>query len=313
MKIEAFVSSFSEGTFVEVRAKPKPKQPQQTTEKDDDKGLDSASERESKLFTCPIEGCIKEFQRYSSIDHHLQYDKCQLQEERASLFDRAKTQYHDKLLRGQGTQPGLLPHVTSPTNNETLVKGWALKKTKTSARFSQKQRQYLDEMFFRGQETGQKANPSTVAQEMRYVKDFEGKRKFKVDEFLSSSQVQSYFSRKASKVKKVIPAEGHVEIEDEGKEDGDCEDDEPAADDETAYSQARSSIVNECHLQHPVLYEATNLCELFSKRKLNKLSISYLQLICQDLELDTSGITARRKAPYVELLSNVLRTCSCLP
>ena len=94
-------------------------------------------------------------------------------------------------------------------------------------------------MFFRGQETGQKANPSTVAQEMRYIKDFEGKRMFKVDEFLSSSQIQSYFSRKASKLKKVTSTEGHLEIEDDSEEEASSEEDEAAADDESAYSQAR--------------------------------------------------------------------------
>ena len=221
-----------------MRAKPKRKQPLIASE-DDEEGVGNACERESKLFTCPVEGCIKEFQRFSSIDHHLQYGKYKLQEERVSLFDRAKTQYHDKLLRGQGAQPGLLPHVTSPTNDETLEQGWALKKTKAATRFSQKQRQYLDDMFFRGQETGQKANPSTVAQEMRYIKDFEGKRMFKVDEFLSSSQIQSYFSRKASKLKKATSTEGHLEIEDDSEEEASSEEDEAAADDESAYSQAR--------------------------------------------------------------------------
>ena len=38
-----------------------------------------------------------------------------------------------------------------------------------------------------------------VARDMRYARNQQGAKLFKVDEFLTAQQIQSYFSRKASK------------------------------------------------------------------------------------------------------------------
>ena len=42
--------------------------------------------------------------------------------------------------------------------------------TKKATRFNEKQKKYLEEKFFLGQETGHKVEAVTVAQEMRYAK-----------------------------------------------------------------------------------------------------------------------------------------------
>jgi hypothetical protein len=72
------------------------------------------------------------FQRYTSLDNHIQYGKCHLKEEKVSLFDKAKEIYRDKLLRGQGPQPVLTAMLTAgaPTSPETDSRGWALKTSK---------------------------------------------------------------------------------------------------------------------------------------------------------------------------------------
>lgn len=70
-------------------------------------------------------------------------------------------------------------------------------------------------------------------------------------------------------------------------------------------------VNNAIGLQHPILYEAFNLCQLSKKSKLTGFSISMLKEICNALELDISNVTVRLKRPYIELLEGVLGRCSC--
>ena len=45
---------------------------------------DDANEHKGNLFTCPVGGCVKLFQRYSSLENHLQYGTCNIVHERVS-------------------------------------------------------------------------------------------------------------------------------------------------------------------------------------------------------------------------------------
>lgn len=73
--IETLNSSFSEGTFIEITSKPKSqtpsKMPEEEDEEDEEENEEDEDDHREKLFTCPIEGCVKVFQRYTSLDNHL--------------------------------------------------------------------------------------------------------------------------------------------------------------------------------------------------------------------------------------------------
>jgi len=75
------------------------------------------------------------------------------------------------------------------------LQGLALKGTKKATRFNEIQRQYLDNRFQIGQESGHKADPEKVSRNMRYSGRDNGERCFNVEEFLTAQQIQSYFSR----------------------------------------------------------------------------------------------------------------------
>jgi hypothetical protein len=157
----------------------------------------------SKLFTCPNEACIKSFQRYASLENHLQYGRCELKQEKESMFDRAKITYHKKLLQTQTAPPTLeARQIEKCTSQSAAKQGWALKTSKKSIRFSEKQKAYLDEALEIGQETGCKQEAGAVSTQMRYARDLNGERRFDYTEFLFPTQIQSYFSRKARKLKK---------------------------------------------------------------------------------------------------------------
>jgi len=86
-------------------------------------------------------------------------------------------------------------------STDSLSQGWALKSPKKSTRFNDAQKRYLEDKFVLGQETGHKLDPARVARDMRFAKDKEGRRQFTVREFLTAQQVQSFFFRKASRLR----------------------------------------------------------------------------------------------------------------
>ena len=62
-------------------------------------------------------------------------------------------------------------------------------------------------------------------------------------------------------------------------------------------------------LQHPIIYETYNICEIVGQSRLAKLSIRTLQNICSALELDVASMTGKRKQPYMEIIEGVVARC----
>ncbi len=71
------------------------------------------------------------------------------------------------------------------------------------------------------------------------------------------------------------------------------------------------NIINEIDLIHPIIFDTYNLCDLATGSKLSKFSISMLQEICTFYDLDTSFIKAKKKKPYIEILTNFIGNCTC--
>ena len=103
------------------------------------------------------------------------------------------------------------------------------------------------------------------------AKNENGERRFVAGEFLSPQQIKSYFSRSAAKIKQ---AESVAEI------------DVPAID-------------------------TYNLCQLYATNKLTRFIISFLQDICTYFQLEIDSLPATRKAPYVGLINELIKSCTC--
>ena len=73
--------------------------------------------------------------------------------------------------------------------------GWALKKVRNPVNFSENVRNYLQEVFLLGEETGHKASPGDVAMRMKGLRYSSGKKRFQKKEWLTSLQISRYFSR----------------------------------------------------------------------------------------------------------------------
>jgi hypothetical protein len=236
------------------------------------------SDQENGLFSCPVDGCVSTFQRHSNLEQHMLYGKCRIVAERHSLLDKAKMLYRDKLLEGSSTQPFIAgPEVPTSTSAEVLPQGWALKSSKKAGRFNDNQKQYLDDKFRIGQQTGHKADPTQVAHDLRYPKNGDGSRRFSVNEFLTPQQIKSYFSRTAAKIR-------------HGKAGNTDESDAQAVEDQAAYSSTRALIIQECQIAHPITYDIYNICDMYATNKLKKLSIAMLRLICNHFNMDIDTI-----------------------
>ena len=100
----------------------------------------SDSEDESGLLFCREEGCTRSFQRFSSLQKHLDYGIHKYALERETLYDKAMLGYAAKLEQGATAEvPTAKIHLEQP-HESVLQKGWALKSTKQRKRLSEKQK-----------------------------------------------------------------------------------------------------------------------------------------------------------------------------
>ena len=70
----------------------------ETTSKDQDDNDDSENDQASLLFSCPEEGCIKAYSRFTSLQAHLDTGKHKRLPEQETLYDKAKRVYASKLM-----------------------------------------------------------------------------------------------------------------------------------------------------------------------------------------------------------------------
>ena len=257
----------------------------------------------SNVYSCPKEGCVKVFQRASALERHLSLEACTLSPERHTLMDLAKHQYAARLQEGVGLIPALraVPSsVGSSHQREEVKEGWALKQVKKPYRFNQKQKTYLEQKFNIGQSTGSKIDPAFVAKEMRRSRGKDGERLFVVSEFLTPQQVSSFFSRLALKVR-----QQQVEV---------SEEDALAVEEQSNFATAKENVLSSLQLRHPIVVDQYNVCSLVNnKSEFRKTKVALLQHLCERLELNTPVPAVRRKAPYVELLEEVVNSCCCNP
>lgn len=257
-----------------------------------------SDEFSSELLTCPNEGCVKMYQRHSGLEKHLLFGQCKMVPERCTLLDAAKKKYHALLVEGsREAVSAALEQVDLSVSTNTLPEGWALKTTKKFHRFSDTQKKYLEDKFNLGQATGQKQDPIYVARDMRFAKKMDGSKLFKRDEYLTTQQVQSFFSRMAAKCR---------------YDQGDLSaPDIVAAEEQQQMDVTRQAILQEVQLRHPIVYDNLDICALYKEKRLKQLSIAMLRIVCNYFDVATEGFNNKRKAEYIDALSGLVLACDC--
>ena len=291
-------SEFSSGDFKPLSPKPTQSRKKQETEVEQVHDPTDNTNESSSVFTCPQDGCVKVFQRLSSLEKHLSLEKCTKSLEKRSLLDLAKLDYKSRLEEGTTSQVisfASFRDTREATSGEVEVKeGWALKPSKKAYRFNQNQRDYLNAKFTIGQTSGRKLDGDIVSREMRRAQGPDGVRLFKVSEFLTPQQCTSYFSRLAAKVRRQTSDDAEIQ----------------AVVEEENFTMARETILS-ITLQHPITYDQYDLCAMAKGGSLERLKLGMLQNICQQLELEVPPKPVRRKALYVDLLKKAVINCTC--
>lgn len=257
---------------------------------------DGVRKDETILFSCPNEGCVKMYERHSSLEKHVLFGKCRMKPEKETLLDKAKKTYHSLLQEDSSTAKALGVKAVEATDGFCLPEGWALKSAKKSARFNDAQKKYLEEKFNLGQETGHKQDPEKVSKDMRLARKADGSRLFSGDEFLSAQQIQSFFSRMASKTRNAAETS-----------DADIR----AAQLEQEFSDVSLDILHDVQLQHPIAYDNLNLCDMHKRGSMKTLSIAMLKTVREYFGVSTEGFHTRRKAEYLSALSELVQGCGC--
>ena len=142
-------------------------------EEDDGGSSGTDDDSGSKLFSCPEEGCTMSFQRYSSLEQHIQCGK-QRALEHEMLLDRAMLTYTFVLEKPWVSNiviPDKEGFVTREHSSDapgfSSDMGWALKSSfSRNTRFNSSQKDYLITKFEIGEKTRRKLDPGTVAKDM---------------------------------------------------------------------------------------------------------------------------------------------------
>lgn len=70
--------------------------------------------------------------------------------------------------------------------------GWALKRERKNCRFDYEVRDYFQEVFELGEQTGKKFSAHDVSGNMLVVRDVKGVKIFQSDQYLQPSQISSF-------------------------------------------------------------------------------------------------------------------------
>lgn len=299
-------SSSSEVPFQTVKARRQAKR-RPVLAKAYPKGNDSDEEscdREGDLFFCPEEGCVKSFQQCSSLEKHLDCDKHKYALEYETLYDKAMTMYATKLEHGACVLPesadeGVRTSVED--DGSALPMGWALKSAGvTRKNLTVAQKKYLTGVFQEGERTGQKADPTSVSKAMRKAKQSDGSSIFGKSDYLTPLQIAGFFSRLSAKKTYSMDLPGQEE-----------ELEMHEIETEKAIEEIANEVTETFALQHPIMYEKYNICEIVCQSKLSKFTIGTLQKICTALDLDITSVTGKRKQPYMAIIEDVVARCAC--
>ena len=133
---------------------------------------------------------------------------------------------------------------------------------------------------------------------MRWAKHSDGSTIFKKDDFLTPQQIAGFFSR--------LTAKKTYDTERAANDDVEIHE----ANTEKDIQELTKKVRNTFTLQHSIMFDKYNVCEIVCQSQLTKLTIATLWEICTALEIDVSPVW-KCKQPYIDRLIELVDRCSC--
>ncbi|KAL9978800.1 hypothetical protein ACROYT_G016364 [Oculina patagonica] len=229
-------------------------------------------------------------------DEHMDIGCHVMLPENESVYDTVRRQWAATTtsIKGKSQKIGESHYHCDATTDEHACQGWALKKQKPPVRISEEVKEYLTRVFNEDTRSKLKAKPNDVAEDL--------KRKFARSDWLEVQTIKGYFSRLAALQKGQEVSE----------EDTACED--AAIEREELLQDLIEEAQEQIDLQHPLMYEKINLCELFVANKLDhalrKFKLCTLKAMCDSFGVDIDG-PATRKAPFITAVFDLVKFCQC--
>jgi hypothetical protein len=249
-------------------------------------------------YACLEPACILTFYTLQEADDHMDIGQHVFVPEKENVYDTIRRQWAATTTSVQGSsqKTGNSQYQFGTAVEGATLKGWALKKQKAVVRISPAVKDYLILVFNEGTRDGHpKAKPADVAEDL--------KAKFPFSQWLETQTIKGFFSR--------LPA---LQKGNEITEDDDTNSEEVALAKEHLVQQFAMEAEKQISLNHPLVYDKYNLCDLFVRGKLEnvlrKLKLCDLKVVCDYFEAEIGGPTTR-KAPYIKTLLELVRSCQC--
>lgn len=257
-------------------------------------------------YSCPDSECFAVFNTLDDLELHTEFGEHILRKD-LGLYDQLKLDWISRFsqLTLDESAPSPMTQSTQITGKSTMTQGWALHKLRTNKRFSKDAKDYLLAKYNLGEKTGNKCDPQTVAKEMRTTRLKDGTRRFKREDWLTKSQIKSFFSR-VTAARRKQGNNRQLENIDQDYLDGEEFDE---IDENGERAELQDIIENEIGLQHPIIYDTFNLCEMYKRAELKNFNVKMLKQICSELEIHIKSKDV--KAVIIEKLSIELSKCSC--
>lgn len=265
---------------------------------------------QTPVFECSVVGCVEGFETFAQLQLHLDIGKHNIKVK--NQYDEIKRDWALKFASvdtagvKNSCSSGSHTHKQAQTSQQytvassSLQKGWALSKPKKNVRFSQKVKDYLTARFDIGERTGRKADPTQVVLDIRSAKDESNQRLFTRTEWMTKTQVQSFFSRLAATRRK---NQGVVGLSEDKEEDIQC------LQDDSERQDLIQMINQEINVSHPIYYDTYDLCERYHSKTLKKFDVAMLKTICSHFEIPF--MSRDKKPTLIDKISVMISDCEC--
>ncbi len=193
------LNHISEVKQSEIKTKPKENTtPRQKKKKDDNTEFDFSLHMKTSadLFPCPEVGCTAMFLKHGYLMRHVDRGIHRFDTNVLPRQDLSKIKYAMKVHMPTHTVTPATRVDSHNIHKYSFKTGFALPKKRECKRFSDKQKQFLDDLFWKGENTDNgKVRPHDASLLMRQSPEF------KLEDYLNEDQIKGYFSRLTQKNK----------------------------------------------------------------------------------------------------------------
>ena len=264
-------------------------------------------ESSAPLFECSVIGCVEAFETFGELELHLDLGKHTVN--KVNQYDAIRRDWALKFssVEAADTKSCLSDSKKpSPLSGDiaaisTLKTGWALSKLRSNVRFSQNIKEYLTARFTLIERTGCKADPAQVPVDLQNAKTDSNERLFTRTEWMTKTQVQSFFSQLAATRHK---DQGMVRISPDQEEDTQC------LQEDSNRQELIHKVNKQLNVSHPICYDTYDLCEHYLSNTLQEFNVAMLKTICNHFETPTKS--KDKKKVLMDKLSEMISKCQCV-